>query len=153
MGILRFCCAFQCLEEDGSELSSRCVLWWEHGAVLPARPAAGAHTLLFLLGALSEDVSKHSPSCSLLHRAAPARGLIGTPEVQSRGRHGTGGSSAKAPVGVSIIFTHLIGTWSLWDLRLSVKPEISQQVQKLFGEAMSDRTIAQLLVFFPGKPG
>lgn len=133
-----------------SELPPHRVLWLECWAFPSARPLARARTagMMFVLGALCEDVSKHSPSCSLLHRAAPARGLIGTPGVQSRGRHSAGGSLAKALVGASVVFTRLIGMWSLWDLGLSVKPEISQQVQKLFGEAMSDRTIARLLFFF-----
>lgn len=77
------------MEEDGSEKA---------GALISACPVVGAFTTLFFLCALSDDISKHFPSCSLIRRAALACGLIGTPEVQTRVRHSAEVSSVKALV-------------------------------------------------------
>jgi len=100
-GLAGFCPGFLCLEEDGAEKA---------GALVSACPVAGAFATLFFLCALSDGGSKHFPSCSCIRRAPLACGLIGTPEVQTRGRHGAEVSTVKALVGVSIIFTRLVGT-------------------------------------------
>lgn len=88
-GISGFCSVFLCVGYDASE---------QAGALICVSCGWRAHNINFFLCALSDAISKHFPSCSHIRRAALASGLIGTPEVQSRVRHGAEVSSVKALV-------------------------------------------------------